>query len=192
MKNVRGRILVALFLIFISNALVYGQTTMNFPLLISPSNASYVGVAIVNPGPVVASATFVSYNASGQPISNSSQVIPARGQISKLMVQLFPDNQVPAWVKVTSATSGLQGFMAYGDFVRTVGGIDPASSATEQILPFVSDTFDFHAINTNAFPITLTIRFYSADGIAVGQTITQAIPANGAYSATPSGFAPWV
>ena len=184
MKNVGGKTLVALFLILISKAVVYGQTTLNFPLLISPSNASYVGLALVNPGTVVALATFTSYAANGQPVNSSAQVVPARGQISKLMSQLFPDNQVATWVRVTSSTSDLQGFMAFGDFVGTVGGIGPPVSATDQILPFVSDTFDFHAVNPNNFPITLAIRFYSAEGFAVGQPINQAIPANGAYRAT--------
>ena len=163
MKNVGGKTLVALFLILISKAVVYGQTTLNFPLLISPSNASYVGLALVNPGTVVALATFTSYAANGQPVNSSAQVVPARGQISKLMSQLFPDNQVATWVRVTSSTSDLQGFMAFGDFVGTVGGIGPPVSATDQILPFVSDTFDFHAVNPNNFSIMLTIRFYSAE-----------------------------
>src|SRR5262245_32226708 len=134
------RILVT-FIELILPAVMWGQSTLNFPRGFSPAELRSTGFAIVNPGPADAQLTYQLYSAAGQVIATSSQTIPARGQVAKLGLgpaELFQQASASGWVQAKSATAGLQGFWLGGDFSTFADGADAAIAAVDLIFPFVS------------------------------------------------------
>src|SRR5688572_12738004 len=67
----------------------HGQSTLDFPRAIQPSQLGTSGFAIVNPGSSAAEVRFTLYDMDGSPEQVSNQTIPARGQLSKSGNELF-------------------------------------------------------------------------------------------------------
>jgi len=141
----------------------------------------------VNPGPTDASVTFTLYSTLGQSLGVSNQVVPARGQFSKLGSELFPNLTPPGWVQATSPSPGLQGLWLGGDFTTTLDGADAGPIARELIFPFVSSsalTGEINIANVSSVSNTVTLRMYNTTGAEAPSSLTVTIPPNGVYRNT--------
>src|SRR5581483_1344421 len=115
-KSLCALCLCGLFLLLCLPFIAQGQSTLNFPRAMAPGDFKTTGFAIVNPGPLDATATFTLYGSDATALGTSTQTIVKRGQISKLGSDLFPNATASGWVQATSSIAGLQGFWLGGDF----------------------------------------------------------------------------
>ena len=107
------------------------QTTMNFPLGVSPDSINYVGYAFVNPNAADVTLALTAYcsRAGGETVQpghptcdqgvvndSATIIVPARGQVARLFSQLFPGSTQGGWVHAETDASGLVGFLVVGDF----------------------------------------------------------------------------
>src|SRR5262245_55392234 len=82
-----------------------GQSTLNFPRVMQPQDFGTTGLALVNPGPIVADVTFTMYSEGGSVLATTNETIPVRGQLSKLARELFPSTNSTGWIQATSAAA---------------------------------------------------------------------------------------
>jgi len=137
------------------------QSTLSFAVVVDSPGLSQ-GIAIINPTSTPASATFTMYSYAGAVLGTSTQTIPAVGQIAKLKSELFAGVN-GAWIQVTSATTGLQGFWVGGDFTTAVEGAEAATPRTEQYAPVAGPTV-LGVFNPGNSIVSVTIEMYGADG----------------------------
>src|SRR6266446_2881754 len=159
-----------------------GQSVLNFPSGISPTDLPSTGFAIVNPGPTSALVAYTLYGAAGQVLATSSQTIPARGQVPKLglgATELFAQATADGWVQATSTTPGLQGFWLGGDFVSFADGAEAAGTAAELIFPRVAGQTEINVVNPNTSSITVTFRLFGANGVEVAPSRVQTLTGHG-------------
>jgi len=166
------------------------QSTLSFPRAIQPSERGTSGFAVVNPGPLDATATFTLYQADGSVGAVSTQTVPMRGQLSKLASELFPSATSAGWVEVTSATPGLQGLWLAGDFVNFTDGGDPAASSAELILPVVTPRAEIDIANTGTNPVTVVMRVYGEEGFQLAPVVVQLIAPKGFFTAEAATLFP--
>jgi hypothetical protein len=159
-------------------------TQLNFPRLNTPDDMRTTGFAVVNPSPTDASVTFTLYSNIGTTLGVSNQVVPARGQFSKLGSELFPNVFSPGWVQATSTTAGLRALWLGGDFTTTMDGADAGPVAREIIFPLVTllaTNGEINIANLSSVPNTVTLRIYSSAGTEAASSATVTIPPNGVY-----------
>ena len=131
---------------------IWAQSTLSFPKIFSISELKTTGFAVVNPGPVDATVRFTLYkpdSPTSQILWQTSWLVPAKAQLSKLGSELFPSFNgyfvgeptgnpffaVPGWVQVTSTTPGLQGFWIGGDFATFTDGAGPSPAGGDLVQP---------------------------------------------------------
>src|SRR5205809_3128224 len=159
------------------------QSILNFPHVLGPLEFATTGFAVVNPGATEAIATFTLFGPDGVALKSSDQRIGARGQIAKLASELFPATLVAAWVQVSSATAGLQGFWFGGDFVNVGDGSEPAASAPELVVPMITPISEIHVANTGSLDVNVIMDLLNGDGLNIDERFTQRIPSNGLFNA---------
>src|SRR5262245_59560632 len=109
--------MVLSFIVFCLLDLQISQAAQTFylPRQFSSSELGFVGIAVVNPVPAAASATFVWRNAQGLVLSTTQRAIPAKGQSSLLLRQLFPDLNSPGWLSMDVDLDQVSAFWLGGD-----------------------------------------------------------------------------
>ncbi len=172
-------------------ATLFGQSTLSFPRLFSISDLAATGFAIVNPGNVQATATFILRAETGSTIGTTTQTIEAGGQFARLGSELFPSATVAGWVQLTSDTSGLQGFWIGGDFVTFTDGAEAAPSASSLMFPLVAPNTEINVANTAATTATVTISLRQADGAQMASSL-QTIAGMGVFQASVASLFPGV
>jgi len=159
------------------------QSILNFPHVLGPLEFDTTGFAVVNPGATEAIATFTLFGPDGVALKSSDQRIRARGQIAKLASELFPATLVAAWVQVSSATAGLQGFWFGGDFANIGDGSEPAASAPELVVPMITLISEIHVANTGSLDVTVIMDLLNGDGLNIDERFPQRIRSNGFFKA---------
>jgi hypothetical protein len=170
--------------------LACGQSTLDFPRAIPPSELATTGFAIVNPGASPADVTFTLYAENGSVEKVANQRIAARGQLARAGRELFPDAANRGWVQATSLATGLQGFWVGGDFATVTDGAAAAPSSIQMILPFVAPDSEIHVANTGTDDVTLLIEAFGEDGHQVGQEFPQFIGPKGFFRSHVAGIFP--
>jgi hypothetical protein len=176
-------VFIALTTILVLPLLAHGQSTLDFPRVIQPSELPGTGFAIVNPGGSPAAVTFTLYKSDGSVEKTSNQTIRARGQFARAGQELFPGAGAAGWVQVTSDTTGLQGFWVGGDFSTFTDGAAAAASSVELVLPLVSPQSEIHIANTGVDDVTVLIEIYGEDGLELAMPYPQFIGSKGAFKA---------
>ncbi|HYR86837.1 MAG TPA: hypothetical protein VE422_22305 [Terriglobia bacterium] len=184
---------------------VWAQSTLVFPRLYPLAELRNTGFAIVNPGPANATVAFSLFSPAGGPvqlfpgplISQSSWIVPARGQLSKLGSELFPNVTEAGWVEVTSTIPGLQGFWVGGDFATYTDGADAATAATDEIFPLIAGQTEINIANISrggsgltGSGSTVTFRLLGANGTELATPKMVGILSRGAYQAQASALFP--
>ncbi|HSU88058.1 MAG TPA: hypothetical protein VLL56_04445 [Terriglobia bacterium] len=177
----RTTLLVLLSIIFLPLCSL-AQSTLNFPHVLEPPDFATSGIAIVNPGPTDAAATFTLFGADGSVVGTSTQTITARGQFAAVASQLFSP-VLAGWVQVTSDTAGLQGFWFAGDLVNYADGAEAAPSGTELVLPMVAPSSEIDIANTGTTDVTIVMDLVGLDGLDQDLPFPQRIPAKGFFKA---------
>jgi hypothetical protein len=88
---------------------VFSQVTSN--------NTYFTGIALLNPGGADTSARIQVFDADGNVLAAQSFPIPARGRISRLLTEYFPDlasRQIGSGYIVVEADQPLAGFALFG------------------------------------------------------------------------------
>jgi len=169
------------------------QTTLSFAAVVDSPGLSQ-GIAIINPTSTPASATFTLYSYAGAVLGTSTQTIPAVGQIAKLKSELFAGVN-GAWIQVTSATTGLQGFWVGGNFTTAVEGAEAATARTEQYAPVAGPTV-LGVFNPGNSIVSVTIEMYDANGAQLNfisgnqnlLSITRTVQPHAVYDTEIDGF----
>src|SRR4029077_10972970 len=107
----------------------------------------------------------------------------ARGQLARLASELFPATLAAGWVQVTSPTTGLQGFWFGGDFTTIGDGSEPATSASELVLPMITPVSEVHVVNTGTTDVTVIMDLLNGDGFNLDQRFPQLIRPSGFFKA---------
>lgn len=176
------RVLIRVSLCLVLPCTVLAQSTLDFPKSVAPSDMSTTGFAIVNPGAVAAVTTFTLRGSNGQAIGSHQFQIPAGGQYARLGSELFGQPATPGWVQVTSPATGLRGFFLTGDFLNYTDGADPASPASDIVLPIVTPRMEADVVNTASLPATVTITLRSAGGANMASSM-QSVAGGGFFTA---------
>lgn len=166
-----------------------GQSTLNFPKVLTPTELGGTGFAVVNPGAVPANATFNLRSTAGVPLSTESRTVPAGGQLALTGANLFGTPGQSGWVQVTSAAAGLTGFFLTGDFETFTDGADPAPVSGNLVIPLVAADMEINVANTSSTPATVTLSLGQGDG-GVLSSSTQSISARGALQAHAAALFP--
>lgn len=179
------------FLLLAIPALSYGQSTLHFPKLFSPSELPNTGFAVVNPAATSATVTFTLYGASGTTVSTGSMTIAAGGQQAKSGNELFSSLGSGGWVRATSTVTGLQGFwLNYAGDLSSIDGAEVASTATDLVIPLVAGQTEINVANPNSAAASVTLRLVQTDGTDMGSPVTQSISANGVFQGQASALFP--
>ena len=160
------------------------QSILNFPHVLGPLEFGTTGFAVVNPGATEAIATFTLFGPDGVALKSSDQRIRAGGQIAKLASELFPATLAAAWVQVSSATAGLQGFWFGGDFANVGDGSEPSASAPELVVPMITPISEIHVANTGSLDVTVIMDLFNGDGLNIDERFPQRIRSNGFFKAS--------
>src|SRR5439155_11088860 len=168
----------------------WSQSTLTFPRQFPPAELSSTGFAVVNPGTVNTNITFTMYNTAGQTVSQSSWVIPAKGQLSKLASELFPQAASGGWVEATSPATGLKGFWLGGDFATYGDGGEAAASGLDLLFPLVAGQAEINIVNIRNAVNTVTFRLRRTSGTDLTTVATQVIQPRGVYQAQASALFP--
>ncbi|PYS53343.1 MAG: hypothetical protein DMG13_13100 [Acidobacteria bacterium] len=168
----------------------WSQSTLTFPRQFPLAEQSSTGFAVVNPGTVNTNITFVMYNTAGQTVSQSSWVIPAKGQLSKLASELFPQAASGGWVEATSPATGLKGFWLGGDFATYGDGGEAAASGLDLLFPLVAGQAEINIVNIRNALNTVTFRLRGTSGTDLTTVATQVIQPRGVYQAQASALFP--
>lgn len=182
--------LLALITVLALPVLARGQSTLDFPRTILPSELATTGFAIVNPGSAAAPVTFTLYKSDGNTEKTANETVPARGQLAKTGNELFPGAANAGWVQATSASSGLQGFWLGGNFTTFLDGADAAPSSPELVLPLVSAQSEIHVANTGVDDVTLLIQLYGDDGQELAPPFPQRIRPKGSFKSETATLFP--
>lgn len=165
-------------------------TTLNFPRLISITDMGMTGIAIVNPDSSDAAVSFRLFNQNGNEIAVSNQTISARGQLARLVSQLFPSVSSGGWIQATSSVLGLQAFWLGGDFATHTDGAEAGTPATDQILPLITDQTEINIANPGPASITVTIRLRDTTGSEMAPTVVQGINGRGVLQVPATAIFP--
>ncbi|MBI4475308.1 MAG: IPT/TIG domain-containing protein [Acidobacteria bacterium] len=169
----------------------YGQSTLNFPKLFSPSELPNTGFAVVNPGQSTATVSFTLYSASGSTVSTGTMTIGAQGQQAKSGNELFSSLGSGGWVRATSTATGLQGFwLNYAGDLSSIDGAEAASTATDLVIPLVAGQTEVNVANPNPSTASVTLKLYQTDGAEMASAVTQSIAANGVFQGQASSIFP--
>ena len=171
-----------------------GQSALDFPRSILPSDFGTSGFAIVNPGPAPAQVTFTLYRGDGAVQKSSTQAIPARGPVARSARELFGTAVSPGWVQATSSTTGLQGFWLGGDYITFMDGAEAAASSANLVLPLVSPQSEIHVANTGFDGVTVVFEVYGDDGflLPLSREFPQYIPPKGFFKREAAEIFPGV
>ena len=187
--SVMKAVLLALASIIFLPLSAQPQSVLNFPHVLDPADFATTGFAVVNSSASDATATFSLFGADGSALSTSQQPVRKGGQIAKLGSQLFGAS-ASGWVQVTSATTGIQGFWFAGDLVTFGDGAEPATSASELVLPVIAPSSEIHIANTGTVPETIVMDLLSGDGLDVDERFVQQIPPRGFFKANTAAIFP--
>src|SRR5206468_9995977 len=86
--------------------------------------------------------------------------------------------------------TGLQGFWLAGDFATYGDGAETASTASDQILPLVTNSTGIYIANVNVQSITVTVRLFARNGSEIAPPVTQSIVGRALFGALPSTLFP--
>src|SRR5262245_28790800 len=86
------------------------QSRLNFPRQLSANELSTTGFALVNTSSAAVVATFNLYGTNGSLVTQSTQNVPAKGQLARLASEIFPSLSAAGWVQIVSSSTELQGF----------------------------------------------------------------------------------
>lgn len=182
-----GLFLLACFFLFPAT----GWSQLYFPRLVSSTELSTTGYALVNPNDTHAGVALTFHTDSGIPLSNAQVVIPPGGQLARLGSELFANMFTSGWVQATSNVP-LQGFWLGGDFSTYADGGSAASATRDQIFPLVAGQTEINIANAAGVSNAVTIRVRDADGADMAASVTRTIAGNGAFQVQVSTLFPGV
>ena len=166
------------------------QSTLVFPKRLTPPELGSTGFAVANTGLTAATVTFYLSADNGILVGNSTQTIPAGGQVAKLGTDLFPFAGIPGWVIATSATPYLSGFWLSGDFSTYTDGGEAAPTAADLIFPLIAANTEIDVANTRSSATAVTLRARGSDGSDVAPSVTRTVAGFGVLQAQASDLFP--
>ncbi|MCD6532805.1 MAG: hypothetical protein J7L25_01840 [Deltaproteobacteria bacterium] len=148
------------------------------------SSSWWTGIAIANPGQIMAAVTMVAYNDSGEQIGQDfNLIIPPQSQMEPATINtIFTLGEAETgWIKLTST----QPVVALEIFGHTdsggIAGFSPVAAATEICIPHFAEDKDWWTGIAVANPGTVTthvsIAAFSDAGNQIGDTYTVSIAA---------------
>jgi hypothetical protein len=165
----RAKQLELLLVVFIAlGAAAEAQSRLNFPRQLSANEFSTTGFALVNTSSAAVAATFNLYGTNGSLVTQSTQNVPAKGQLARLGSEIFPSANVAGWVQIVSSSTELQGFEIVGNFLTVVDGAGPAVEGRQLALIDFSREDIVHVVNTTAQAGTVQITLNNAAGGVLG------------------------
>jgi erythromycin esterase len=145
-------------------------STLYLPRQFNPSEMATVGVAFLNPTAAAAAATFKLRTADGATAVSSQRTIPANGQLSLTLNQLFPAVTVRGWLSADIDVDRVTGFWLAGDFVTSVDGaplLNPDDAAASPGFAFFATTSEISFVNIGSNAVAGNLRLLNASGIQV-------------------------
>jgi len=172
-------------------------SSFTFPHFIRYQDVS-TGIAIFNPSQKEASVVLTLTGWNGGSLGDPAIIkVPARGQVAKTAVELFPLLEIiDASLVISSATPGIlafyQTFDEGGTFLDGAGSTEAGSTLVFPVVPGPNEgdsELDF--LNPNIRPAAADLKLWSYNGDLLG-TATIQVPAGGFYrtiarDAFPSG-----
>ncbi len=178
--NAQNAAAVTLMVNYVRESSQADGSVLNFPHVVYPSELTGTGFAILNPTSSASTATFTLYGTAGDVLGVSKGTIPARGQLSKLASEMFPNPAREGWIQVTSPTVGLRGLWIGGDFSTFADGSDDSDADTELLIPLVTVDEGIYVSNPGDVATAMTLHLTAYDGLELGSLHVD-LPAHGAF-----------
>jgi hypothetical protein len=107
------------------------QSKLTFPRQLTASDLPTAAFALVNTSSSAASVTLTVYGSDGSVVAQSTQTVPAKGQLARLASEVFPGTTKGGWVQIQSLSPEVQGFELVGDFTNVEDGAGPAAEGKQ-------------------------------------------------------------
>src|SRR5688572_26062841 len=173
--------LVAVLLFLTGSA--QAATTLYLPRQFDLSEMATIGVAVMNPTTTAASLTFRLRTATGGTAASSPRSIPANGQLSLTLAQLFPDATGAGWMSMDSDVDQVTGFWMGGDFVTSTDGASLLRGSDAIAYPaftYFSSTTDISFVNLGSTTLTGNLNLINGSGTSVASR-PFSVPSSGLY-----------
>jgi hypothetical protein len=145
----------------------HAAQTFYLPRHFNSSELGSVGIALVNPTSVAASATFRWRNAQGGLISSIQRAIPSKGQLSLVLSQLLPDLSTSVWLSVDVDRDQVSCFWLGGDFVNSTDGaplINSRSAVPFPLFAFITRNSEISFVNVGASAVSGYLSLHNSSG----------------------------
>src|SRR5437870_2488973 len=185
---VLGFILFCLFDFQIAQA----AQTFYLPRQFSSSELGSVGIAVVNPVSAAASATFRWRNAQGSVVATTQRAIPAKGQVSLLLRQLFPGVSSSGWLSMDVDLDQVSGFWLGGDFVNSTDGaplVNSRSAVALPAFPFITSKSEISFVNAGPNAVSGFLSLHNSSGLNVINVLFD-VPAFGLFQQSVASLFP--
>jgi hypothetical protein len=183
MRN-KAAFILCLALIFVFDfPLAHAAQTFYLPRQFSPAETGTIGIALVNPVAAGASATFRWRTADGAIVSTTQRAIPAKGQVSVVISQLFPDLRISGWLSVDIDIDQVTGFWLGGDFINSADGaplLNARSAAAFPAFTFLTSTSEISFVNAGSSKVSGFMSLFNSSGINVINVLLE-VPAFGIF-----------
>jgi putative Ig domain-containing protein/glycosyl hydrolase family 32 len=180
--------LIVLFDSPIANA----AQTYYLPRQFSPGEMSTVGIALVNPIAAAASATFRWRTSQGAVFTTTQRAIPAKGQFSLLLSQLFPGMNAAGWLSVDVDLDQVSGFWLGGDFINSTDGaplVNSRSAVPAPAFVFLRSKSEISFVNAGPATVNGFLALYNSNGSDVLNVLFD-VPAFGVFQQSVASLFP--
>jgi len=164
----KAALVPGLILFFLVNLqIAEAAQTFYLPRQFTPGEFGAVGIALVNPVSAAASATFRWTNAQGGIVSTTQRAIPAKGQSSFLIRQIFPDVSNSGWLSIDVDLDQISGFWLGGDFVSSTDGAPLMNSRSAIAFPlfaFLTSKSEISLLNAGPAAVSGFFSLYNSSG----------------------------
>src|SRR4029079_6814153 len=164
----KAALVPGLILFFLVNLqIAEAAQTFYLPRQFTPGEFGAVGIALVNPVSAAASATFRWTKAQGGIVSTTQRAIPAKGQSSFLIRQIFPNVSNSGWLSIDVDLDQISGFWLGGDFVSSTDGAPLMNSRSAIAFPlfaFLRSNSEISLLNAGPAAVSGFFSLYNSSG----------------------------
>lgn len=178
------------FLLMVEGA--HAATTLYLPRQFNSSDLGTIGVALVNPTTTAASVTFRWRDGQGGSLNTAQQAIPAKGQLSVTLGEVFPNVTAVGWLSADVDIDQVTGFWLVGDFVTSADGaalLSSSNAIASPVFTFFSSKSEISFANLGSGTLTGNLVLYNSSGQNLG-SVPFTLPSLGCYQNTVAGLFP--